>query len=328
MNRLIKFIRPLGYLLTVIALIYLANIIAHFDWNALKFKNPIISIAFILLFGLWASLFVLIGAYNWKLILEFINGSSVSTKDVFQVYLKSNVAKYLPGNVMHFAGRNFLGNKLGWKHSEMAFSSFLEYLFGAGATGAIIIIFMSVGIINLPPRFSLTINFHKILAYSAIGVAGGIVMVVLLYAYRHFFSKEGFQVTSIKLWNMAAKFFTRGFLVLAVKLFSISLLCFLMNSLFYFFLCDLVLDFHFKSADMFNVYAALGIANYSAILTPGVPGGLGVKESVSFILVSAYGYPRELLMISILVYRVVCVLGDFLSFLFVLLFRNDRSTLT
>lgn len=313
-DRLIKFIRPLGYLLTFFALIYLINIIAHFDWNALKFKNPIMSIAFILLFGVWASLFLFIGAYNWKLILEFISSSAIPLRDIFQVYLKSNVAKYLPGSVMHYAGRNYLGNKLGWKNSEVAFSSLLEYIFGAGTTGIIIIIFIGAGLINIPPQLSLTINFHRILGYSAMGITGGLFIVVLIYVYRYFSSKELFRVTSKKLWNRAKQFFTRRFFVLVVKLFSISLLCFLLNSLFYFYLCDLVLDFHIKPADIFNVYAALGIANYSSILTPGIPSGFGVKESVSFLLISAYGYPKEILMISILAYRMASVLGDFLAF--------------
>jgi len=313
-DRLKRFIRPLGYLLTFLALIYLVNIIVHFDWNALIFKNPFESLAYILLFGILASSFIFIGAYNWKLILEFINGSSVSTKDVFQVFLKSNVAKYLPGNVMHYAGRNYLGNKLRWNHSEVAFSSFLEFIFGAGTTGIIIVIFIGVGLINLPPQFSPAINFHKILGYSATGLAFGLILVVFIYAYRYFVSKERLEVTSTKLWNLAKQFFTKSFLVLIVKLFMISLFCFLLNSLFYFYLCDLVLDFHIKPGDMFNVYAALGIANYSSIVTPGIPSGFGVKESVSFLLISAYGYPKEDLMISILAYRIACVLGDFLAF--------------
>ena len=74
------------------------------------------------------------------------------------------------------------------------------------------------------------------------------------------------------------------------------------------------MDLPIKTADFFNANAALSIANYTSILTPGVPSGLGVKESVSFLLISAYGYPKEILMISILAYRIASVLGDFLAF--------------
>ena len=314
MNMAHKLIRAVGYALTLLALIFIIDILAHFNWAALAFQNPFTSLAYIVLFGVWASLFVVIGAYSWKLILEFLNGSAIPAKDVFQVYLKSNVAKYLPGNVMHFAGRNYLGNKLGWKHSEMAFGSLLEFIFGAGLTGTIILLFIAAGLIAIPPEVSLKINAHTIPIYAALGVAGGLALLGSIYGYRYFFRKERPQVTSGKLWSRAKQFFTARFLALAGKLFLISLLCFLLNSLFYFYLCALVLDFHLKANDLFNAYAALGIANYSGIITPGVPSGFGVKESVSFLLISAYGYPRELLMLSILAYRIACVLGDFLAF--------------
>jgi hypothetical protein len=140
MESMKKWIRLAGHVLTVLALMYIVSIIVQFDWNALHFGNPIKVIVYIFLFGVWATLLIIIGAYNWKLILEFIHGSSVSMQDVLQVYLRSNVAKYLPGNVMHFAGRNYLGSKLGWNNTEVAFSSFLEYVFGVGMTGIIIVV--------------------------------------------------------------------------------------------------------------------------------------------------------------------------------------------
>jgi uncharacterized membrane protein YbhN (UPF0104 family) len=321
-DRIKKIIKPIGYVLTALSLLYIVNIILHLDLKALQFKNPFMSILYILLFGVWASLFIVIGAYNWKLILEFVNGASIPTKDVFQVYLKTNVAKYLPGNVMHYAGRNYLGSKLGWKNSEMAFSSLLEYIFGFGLTGIIIISCIAIGLVTVPAQAALTINYNKILAYSALAVAGGLVFVIFIYIYRYFVSKEPLKVTSRKLRNRAEQFFTYGFLVLFIKLFFISLFCFIMNCLYYFYLCDLVLDFHIKPSDFFNANVALSIANYMSILTPGVPGGLGVKESVSILLISAYGYPKESLVISILVFRITCVLGDVLPYFLVMLLKK------
>ncbi len=322
MDKIIKYVKPIGYTITVLSLIYIINITHNSDFNTLHFKNPFVSVLFILLFGVWASLFIVIGAYNWKLILEFVNGSSVQTKDVFQVYLKTNVAKYLPGNVMHYAGRNYLGSKLGWNNSEMAFSSLLEYIFGFGLTGIVILAFIGVGLVSIPPQVALTVNYNKILGLSALAAASAIVLVIFIYTYRYFVSKEPLKVTSRKLKNRAQQFFTWGFLVLSVKLFLISLLCFIMNCLYYYYLCDLVLNFHIKPSDFFNANVALSIANYMSILTPGVPGGLGVKESVSILLISAYGYPKESLVISILVYRITCVLGDIIPYFLVMLWKK------
>lgn len=260
------------------------------------------------------------------MILEFVNGSSIPARDIFQVFLKSNIAKYLPGNIMNYAGRNFLGFKLGWKNSEIAFSSLLEYIFGAGMTGLILIICMSTGLITIPPQISLNINFHKLLLYSAIAAAGAVIIISFIYIYRYFIKKEELRDTSKKLLERSRQFFTLRFLVLFVKMFLISLFCFVMNCFFYVYLCDLALGFHIKPSDIVNFNAALTIANYASIITPGVPAGLGIKESLSFLMISAYGYPKESLIVSLLVFRLVNILGDVMAFCMAMPWREKIAS--
>lgn len=321
MDKLKSFFKPISYVVAALSAAYLLFVFLHFDWRALKFANSFVSISFMFLFGVWASLFVVVGAYNWKLILEFVNGAPIPAKDLFPVYLKSNIAKYLPGNVMHYAGRNYLGGKLGWKNSEMAFSSLLEYIFGSGLTGVVIIIFIAFGLITIPPQVTLKLSFSKITGYAVFGAAGGL---FIIYLYRYFVHNEKMRTTSRKLKERVQRFCSINFLVLCAKLSAISLICFVLNCVFYFYLCDLVLDFHIKPDDFFNANAALSIAGYMSILTPGVPGGLGVKESVSMVLMSVYGYPKESLMMSLLVFRIVCVLGDALPYILVKIYENAQ----
>jgi uncharacterized membrane protein YbhN (UPF0104 family) len=318
-DKLKSYFKPIGYLVTALSVGYLVVVFLNFDRHVLHFANPLASMLFLFLFGVWASLFVVVGAYNWKLILEFVNGAPIPAKDLFPVYLKSNIAKYLPGNVMHYAGRNYLGSKLGWKNSDMAFSSLLEYIFGSGLTGIIILIFIVCGLITIPLQITLQPSYGKIAGYSALGAAGGL---FIIYLYRFFVHKEELRVTSRKLKERAQRFRSVGFMVLCAKLSAISLVCFVLNCAFYFYLCDLVLDFHIKPVDFFNANAALSIAGYMSILTPGVPGGLGVKESVSMVLMSAYGYPKESLMMSLLVFRIACVLGDVLPYVMVKIYEG------
>lgn len=322
MERMQKFIKLIGYVLTLVSLGYIVGILTEFDLNSLHFKNPIISFLYILLFGIWASLFVLIGAYNWKLILEFVNGTPLPAKDISRVYLQSNIAKYLPGNVLHYAGRNYLGSKLGWKNSEMAFSSLLEYLLGFGLTGIIIIIFAALGLVHFPSEVSFSVNYNEVLGYTALVTAG---VIFFICGYRFFVSKEEFSVTSRRIGNRVQQFFSLRFMVLSLRLFLLSLFSFIMNCFLFYYLCTLVLDFNIRHADFFNAVAALYIANYMSILTPGVPGGLGIRESVSILLISAYGYPKESLVISMLLVRLVNVLGDVLPFLVVTLFKKNES---
>ena len=315
-----KITELIGYVLTFLSLVYIAGILVNIDTGQLQINNPLLSLVLILVFGALASVSVFIGAYSWKLILEFVNGAPVTTKDVYRVYLNSNIAKYLPGNVMHYAGRNYLGSKLGWKNTEMAFSSLLEYIFGFGLTGLIIVLFALVGLVNLPQQFELTVDTEVIAKYLGIGFLIVLTAVTLLFLYRYFLVKEQPGVTAQKMSGYAGRFFTVKFLILFVKMFFITLSCFLINCIFYFYLCHVILDFQIRPEDFFNANAALSIANYTSILTPGVPGGIGVKESVSVLLLSAYGYPKESLLLSLLVFRITCVLGDVVPFFLIKLF--------
>lgn len=313
-----KISRILGYVITIVALLYIVNTIAQFDFGACTFKNPFLSLAYIALFGIWASFFLFAGAYNWKLILEFVSGTSISTRDVFRVYLKSNVAKYLPGNIMNYAGRNYLGRKLGWKNSDMGLSSLLELLFGIAITGTIIIFLIAIGVINLPSHALIKINVNKILNCSLSGIIFGLILLVFYGLWSHFFLKQRGGFFAKRLLGKSRIFFSRKFLLLFVKMLLISFVCFFLNSLTYMYLCNFVLDFHIKFIDIFNMNAALSIANYASVLTPGMPSGFGVKESVSFLMMIGYGYPKESLMISIIIYRIICIIGDVVPFFLVI----------
>ena len=186
---------------------------------------------------------MIINAYSWKLILEFINGTKVSTGDVFRVYLKANIAKYLPGNVMHYAGRNYLGSRLGWKNTEMALSSLLEYGFGFGLTGLVIVIFFCLGFVSLPPDVTLAINTGNIAKYAVIAVALGAVAVMTTLGYRYLVKREHPFTATEFMYSYLIRLVSVEFLKLFVKMFFITLGGFLINCLFYYYLCSLILDF-------------------------------------------------------------------------------------
>jgi uncharacterized membrane protein YbhN (UPF0104 family) len=315
-----KPVELIGYALTAVSLAYILAILVNSDLGNVRLGNPFWALVKIALFGIFASSTVIINAFSWKLILEFVNGSSVSTKDIFRVYLSANIAKYLPGNVMHYAGRNYLGSKLGWKNTDMAFTSLLEYIFGVGMTVCVIILFAISGLVNLPAEVSLTVNRQVVAKYSALAILVGLTVLAVVFLYKFYVRKEHPQVTWQSFSAYAGRLLSTSFWLLSGKLFLINVGCFLINCFFYFYLCDLILNFDISAADFFNANAALSIANYTSILTPGVPGGIGVKESFSTLLLSAYGYPKDTLVVSLLIYRITCVLGDVIPFLLVKLF--------
>ena len=67
-----------------------------------------------------------INAYVWKLYIDFFSQKRNDTRPIQKVYLKSNIAKYLPGNILQYADRNILGSQLGIGHKSIAAASVME----------------------------------------------------------------------------------------------------------------------------------------------------------------------------------------------------------
>jgi hypothetical protein len=62
----------------------------------------------------------------WGVLLKGLTELPVRWAQVVSAHGRSSVAKYLPGNVFHYAGRQVLGHAMGWPHSAMAAATILE----------------------------------------------------------------------------------------------------------------------------------------------------------------------------------------------------------
>jgi uncharacterized membrane protein YbhN (UPF0104 family) len=65
----------------------------------------------------------------WLSVLQALSVERLQPFVLLQVYVKTNIGKYLPGNLMHFVARNIVVHKQGLSHQKIAFSSFLEMIF-------------------------------------------------------------------------------------------------------------------------------------------------------------------------------------------------------
>jgi hypothetical protein len=89
----------------------------------------------------------------WGMVLKGIFFGKIRYVDVFTVYLRSQVAKYLPGNLFHYVGRNLLAKHFGWPQISVAVTTFTEIVM-------LIIIAASFALMQI---FSIIINIPYIL---------------------------------------------------------------------------------------------------------------------------------------------------------------------
>lgn len=233
--------------------------------------------SFVLIYG-FANLKL---AFAWRNLLTHY-GFSVSRRWALKVYGVSQLAKYVPGNIFHLAGRQAIGMAAGIPAWPLAKSSLWELGLLSAAGGLFVLLALPFWVINLP----IVASVGAFLLMVAIGT------IVL----RHY---VGTPMAYALGWYI-------GFLMLSGFLFAG--------------LIELVSAHPGKVTSLWiPICGAYVLAWLVGLVTPGAPAGVGVRELVLLFLLKGIVTKADLLL-AIVLGRMVTVLGDLLYFFAALLF--------
>ena len=219
-------------------------------------------------------------AIAWWLLLRHHKESRPLSLTI-KVFGISQLAKYVPGNVAHFAGRQALGMSYNMAGGPVAKSLIWELALLTLAAAQ----FGWMAIATVTPHIS-----H--------------------YAGISFFCAS-FITTSYICWRLFGRDITRSF-VCEVLFFFASALVFASLAFIMLETKELPLS-HFPS-----IGGAFILAWLAGFITPGAPAGIGVREGVLLFLLEGLAPETELLLL-VLLSRLVSVLGDLLFFLIALI---------
>jgi glycosyltransferase 2 family protein len=268
----------------------------HDSWGSV---SEILSEGHVLLLTLGLSLIYVLGLYivftSWFYTLRLNSPVKVDFRTGAYVYAVSNVAKYLPGNVFHFAGRQILGARLGWSHAAIARATLLEIaalLVGVGLVILMVALSSSgVAAVRMVLGDGSPLGTYWRFAVIAVPIAAGGAGVMLF--------KTGLPS---RLFGVPP----RAFLVVL----SLVTGFFVLNSIM-----AIVFVRALPNASPAPPWAMLVIAYLLAWLAgfvvPGAPGGLGVRETVLVLLLSMNPHGAETISLALgLGMRFVSTLGD------------------
>lgn len=193
-----------------------------------------------------------------------------------KAYGLSQLAKYVPGNIFHIAGRQALGMAAGLPSRPLAKSAFWEL-------GLIAVAGTLFGILIVPlawPTFSLWLP-------NALFVIIGLTLITTL---RHLLSPS---IAVALVWQIAF-LVASGFIFISVQ--------------------EIVLPAAKSLPAYTELCGAYVLAWLAGLITPGAPAGVGVRELVLLSLLGGQVAQADLLL-AIVLGRMVTVTGDFLFFL-------------
>lgn len=222
----------------------------------------------------------------WNLLGQF--GARTSRRWAVRVYGISQIAKYVPGNIFHLAGRQAMGMTAGVAARALAQSALWEL-------GLLALAGALFGFLAAPLLWSTLPVLVSAGAFGAMTVGTVIVLRRLLSP----------AVSTALIWQII-------FLIVSGALFIG------------------ILTIVAPAAIAVSIFPALCgayvIAWLVGLVTPGAPAGVGVRELVLLYLLTGIIGEADLLL-TVILGRVVTVLGDAGFFALTLLIGDKRSTL-
>jgi hypothetical protein len=214
-------------------------------------------------------------ALSWKNLLAHLR-APLNWQSSTKIYGVSQLAKYLPGNIFHLAGRQALGMSAGISPSALAKSTVWELGLIAFAGALFSALVLPVFWQGLPPTAALLL-WAAIVAIAAIGLN--------------------------KVWGRHIK-----------AAFLLQVLFLAVSGLIFVFLLECLSGQSARPALWVLAGGAYVVAWLSGLVTPGAPAGVGVREMVLILLLDQ-AIPETELLPAVLVSRMVTVAGDLIFFL-------------
>ena len=219
---------------------------------------------------------------------------------LYACYITTQIAKYIPGNVFHFAGRTALAARMGITHDRLA----------AGLMAEPLGLCAMAGLLSLPllllqgPRLlaDLGLTFAAI-RYTLIGCVlfGSVMLAGLAWLVRvRPASGPGRLVLSLVSQLLTAlprvgPWYVAYFLFQTI-VFTIALL---------------LSGWQFQMHMLPMIAGATALSWLAGYLVPGAPGGLGVRE---FMMLALLPLPREIVLLAVVFWRVTAMLYDLAGF--------------
>ncbi len=231
----------------------------------------------------------------WHKILTSLCTNPLSAQGIKSIYARSQIAKYIPGNVMQIAGRHILTRRLGVGHKPLAVASFTEIVGLVMASCTLTVIGSAV--FGLWGNY---INQHQL--YN------GIFALCLIFSLIPIF-----RFIIVKLIPKSRKYIYNPTLLWSF------FIVYLEYILFFIIAGTILVALVYQQHGDLSLYEiAAIIATFSVswlvgFITPGAPSGIGIRETILVVSLDKILLGSTGVLIAIL-FRLITVGGDVLFF--------------
>jgi uncharacterized membrane protein YbhN (UPF0104 family) len=235
--------------------------------------------------------------FAWRHLVDWLGRTKTTWQTALKIYGRTQITKYIPGNVLQFPSRHILGIQFGLDHKP---------LLGAG-------IFEIVGLLVAASTISLLGIFAAKNQIEALSLRW-LALIFLIGVFSPLLLHIAFSsIPFLQKINLLPKTIGETYKGLLPTWFAYLFFFLFAGGILYglaYGISQLWISALFPVA--LSAYAVSWLAG---TITPGSPGGMGVREAILILFLSAYfGEPTSVLIA--LTSRLVTVFGDFYIYIF------------
>lgn len=236
-----------------------------------------------------------IPAISWKLLLEWFGEAPKPFLVIYSIYGRSQIAKYLPGNIFQITNRHVMSLNNGSKNASLIGAAFFEIMGSVVGSTVLCLIGYFLGV-----RYEgLSITFILlIIVLACSGVAFFIYITPKITSRIPILNKIFGDIQTNNrgtFWS----FVPIPILIFFYLLFANIIFCFV----------TIAVNGSIAGISIPLVISIYSIAYLIGMITPGAPAGIGIRESIMVLLLSPIIGVSKATYIS-LVFRVITTLGD------------------
>lgn len=305
-----KVLKIIGTLLMTISIVFIIRKLLKY--NLADFQLSIIKthlVRFVILCFLLSGIIIFSGIL-FAQILHVICGKEITKIPIMYIYCKTNLYKYIPSNVMQYIGRNqiALDNKY-ISHQQVITTTIIEILF--------LIVTSLLTALLFSYRYAIEIVLENNLQIKLLILS---IAAILIFFLAILLLKKKYKSYWEKIFTIVKKI-SRKIPTLEIS----YLFIYILNGLFFLMVLSTFSGEQTISPrtamEIIGLYALSWVLGY---ITPGAPGGLGIRESIMCLFL-ADSFTENIILSAVLVHRVLTVFGDIIAFIISLLLNRKSS---
>lgn len=278
--------RIAGGLLSIAAIVFFIRLVIRQGVD-LSRHPPLEMLAVVCTGATIYAIAVILLSLIWTALVQSDTRDSSIRKVLVASYLRSQFAKYLPGNILQYAIRHALGRQTGIAHGALAAAAILEAILLCCAAVAIVVCF------GMPAVHSLFAGAPDVPA----ACAALVLLVVPLLAWMPEQLKPSWMPRySWPTIAAALVGYVVFFILFGVLFFTVLLWC------------------DAGTQPFLGIVSSSSLAWLVGFLIPGAPAGAGLRETALALGAGSRNASNEVLA-AILLFRLMTLGGDFLAFL-------------